>query len=289
MQLASNTLKTLEPPSGPALTFLETVTISSPATLQSSWIMPFQNPEPLQLLRCLCSLNACYLGGSQQGGRSQLNTGILSHPRLTRSFRLTSDLPTSATFTHRRNGAIPLGVSLVTLTLSTLILKSVHVKCGRSSKYPVDMLCWQVDSWFNRSSLQPISWRLRKTQHWIDTYAGTILPEAAEGEEPIPPAIADVTIYPPKTRRPSGRPKDKRIPFTGEVQVPWLQFFIFITSLFIQLVLTHLNLNFSQPPKKTKLIPNKFGRCGSTGHNRTRCVVPIWLWWILYPRAPSFE
>ncbi|KAF3489035.1 hypothetical protein F2Q69_00054561 [Brassica cretica] len=28
-------------------------------------------------------------------------------------------------------------------------------------------------------------------------------------------------------------------------------------------------------PKKKKLVPNKYGRCGGTGHNRTNCVVPI--------------
>ncbi|KAL0713037.1 hypothetical protein Bca4012_020015 [Brassica carinata] len=86
-----------------------------------------------------------------------------------------------------------------------------------------------------------------KTQHWIDTYSGVIYPEAPLGDHPIPPSIAAVTIHPPKTRRPSGRPKDKRIPSTGEVQ----------------------------PSKKRKLTPNKCGRCGGTGHNRTRCVVSI--------------
>lgn len=58
-----------------------------------------------------------------------------------------------------------------------------------------------------------------KTQQWIDTYSGVILPEAPVGDHPIPPDIADVTINPPKTRRPSGRPKENRIPSTGEVQV----------------------------------------------------------------------
>ncbi|CAG7888276.1 unnamed protein product [Brassica rapa] len=28
-------------------------------------------------------------------------------------------------------------------------------------------------------------------------------------------------------------------------------------------------------PKKKKLVPNKCGRCGGTGHNRTNCVLPI--------------
>ncbi|CAF1854256.1 unnamed protein product [Brassica oleracea] len=63
----------------------------------------------------------------------------------------------------------------------------------------------------------------------------------------MPHDIADVTINPPKTRRPSGRPKDKRIPSTGEVHAP----------------------------KKPKVVPNKCGCCGGTSHNRTRFVVPI--------------
>lgn len=66
-----------------------------------------------------------------------------------------------------------------------------------------------------------------KTQHWVNTYAGVIYPEVDPGEIAIPPAIADLTIYPPKTRRPSGRPRDGRIPSTGEIPV------------------THLLLNFS--------------------------------------------
>ncbi|CAN7004612.1 unnamed protein product [Brassica oleracea var. botrytis] len=54
-------------------------------------------------------------------------------------------------------------------------------------------------------------------------------------------------MFPPQTRRPSGRSKDKRVASTGEIP----------------------------PPKKKKLVPNKCGRCGCTGHNRTNCVVPI--------------
>ncbi|KAF3603651.1 hypothetical protein F2Q69_00036403 [Brassica cretica] len=46
-------------------------------------------------------------------------------------------------------------------------------------------------------------------------------------------------------RRPSGRPRDNRIPSTGEIQVP----------------------------KKNKV--NKCVRCGISGHNRTNCVRPI--------------
>ncbi|CAN7018232.1 unnamed protein product [Brassica oleracea var. botrytis] len=62
---------------------------------------------------------------------------------------------------------------------------------------------------------------------------------------PMYHAIERLSLQPPKTRRPSGRPKDKRIPSTGEIQVP----------------------------KKTKL--NRCGRCGVSGHNRTNCKVPI--------------
>ncbi|CAF1926663.1 unnamed protein product [Brassica oleracea] len=56
-----------------------------------------------------------------------------------------------------------------------------------------------------------------------------------------------MTMLPPQTRLPSGRPKDKRVASTGEIPTP----------------------------KKKKLVPDKCGRCGGTGHNRTNCVVPI--------------
>ncbi|CAN6928058.1 unnamed protein product [Brassica oleracea] len=58
-----------------------------------------------------------------------------------------------------------------------------------------------------------------KTQSWKDMYSGVIYPEAPFGELHIPPAIASLNLQPPNTRRPSGRPKDQRIPFTGEIQV----------------------------------------------------------------------
>ncbi|KAF3543494.1 hypothetical protein DY000_02008996 [Brassica cretica] len=54
-----------------------------------------------------------------------------------------------------------------------------------------------------------------RTQTWKDTYAGVIYPEAPFGEIPIPPVIASLNLQPPNTRRPSGRPKDQRIPSTG--------------------------------------------------------------------------
>ena len=76
-----------------------------------------------------------------------------------------------------------------------------------------------------------------KAQHWIDTYSGVILPEAPLGDHPILPAIADVTIYPPRTRRPSGQPKDKRIPSTGEVQVTYFS----LTNYFNTTFLTYLH------------------------------------------------
>ncbi|KAJ0233026.1 MULE transposase domain-containing protein [Hirschfeldia incana] len=84
-----------------------------------------------------------------------------------------------------------------------------------------------------------------KTQTWIDTYSAAIYSEAPDGDIPIPPAISNLNLQPPNTRRPSGRPKDKRIPSGGDLQVP----------------------------KKTK--PNKCSRCGQSGHNRTNCVVTI--------------
>ncbi|CAN6854062.1 unnamed protein product [Brassica oleracea] len=59
-------------------------------------------------------------------------------------------------------------------------------------------------------------------------------------------------MLPPQTRRPSGRPKDKRVASTGEIPVRKIIFSL-----------------------KRKLVPNKCGRCGGTGHNRTNCVLPI--------------
>ncbi|KAF2606235.1 hypothetical protein F2Q68_00043702 [Brassica cretica] len=59
-----------------------------------------------------------------------------------------------------------------------------------------------------------------KTQSWKDMYSGVIYLEAPFGELHIPPAIASLNLQPPNTRRPSGRPKDQRIPSTGEIQVP---------------------------------------------------------------------
>ncbi|CAN6846074.1 unnamed protein product [Brassica oleracea] len=86
-----------------------------------------------------------------------------------------------------------------------------------------------------------------KTQTWIETYAGVIYPDAPIGDFSIPETITSVTMLPPQTRHPSGRSKDKRVASTGEIPAP----------------------------KKKKLFPNKCGRCGGTGHNRTNCVLPI--------------
>ena len=66
-----------------------------------------------------------------------------------------------------------------------------------------------------------------KTQTWKETYAGVIYPEALLGDHPLPPAIERLSLQPPKTRRPSGRPKDKRYPSTGEIQVTKLIHFSF--------------------------------------------------------------
>ncbi|CAN6929520.1 unnamed protein product [Brassica oleracea] len=86
-----------------------------------------------------------------------------------------------------------------------------------------------------------------KTQTWIETYAEVIYPDAPIGDFPIPATITSVIMLPPQTRRPSGRPRDKRVASTGEIPAP----------------------------KKKKLAPNKCGRCRGTGHNRTNCVRPI--------------
>ncbi|KAL0836877.1 hypothetical protein Bca101_088767 [Brassica carinata] len=53
-----------------------------------------------------------------------------------------------------------------------------------------------------------------KTQSRRVTYSGVIYPEALLGDHPVPAAIDSLTLQPPKTRRPSSRPKDKRIPST---------------------------------------------------------------------------
>ena len=58
-----------------------------------------------------------------------------------------------------------------------------------------------------------------KTHTWIETYAGVIYPDAPIGDFPIPETITSVTMLPPQTRRPSGRPKENRIASTGEIPV----------------------------------------------------------------------
>ncbi|KAH0911117.1 hypothetical protein HID58_034438 [Brassica napus] len=52
---------------------------------------------------------------------------------------------------------------------------------------------------------------------WIETYAGVIYPDAPIGDFPIPATINSVIMLPPQTRRPSGRPRDKRVASTGEI------------------------------------------------------------------------
>ncbi|XP_024015956.1 uncharacterized protein LOC112089207 [Eutrema salsugineum] len=86
-----------------------------------------------------------------------------------------------------------------------------------------------------------------KTSTWIDTYAGVIYPEGDAKDVDVPDEVENFILFPPRTRRPSGRPPTVRIPSTGEVPVV----------------------------RKQKAVPNKCTRCFKPGHNRTRCNNPI--------------
>ncbi|CAL9248039.1 unnamed protein product [Arabidopsis halleri] len=86
-----------------------------------------------------------------------------------------------------------------------------------------------------------------KTAAWRATYEGVINPELNLEDVVIPNGIKSGDIYPPRTRRPSGRPKQLRIKSIGEF-----------------------------PKSKTvKVKINRCGRCKKTGHNRTSCTNPI--------------
>lgn len=70
-----------------------------------------------------------------------------------------------------------------------------------------------------------------KTQSWRDTYSGAIYPEAPLGDQDTSTAIESLALQPPKTRRPSGHPKENQIPSTGEIQVTKHRFLLpFFTS-----------------------------------------------------------
>ena len=68
--------------------------------------------------------------------------------------------------------------------------------------------CYRTQTWIDTYS-----------QTWIDTYSGVIYPDAPIGDFPIRETITSVPMFPPQTRRSSGRPKDKRVASTGEIPV----------------------------------------------------------------------
>lgn len=86
-----------------------------------------------------------------------------------------------------------------------------------------------------------------KTSTWRETYSGIINPEGDPKDVDVPEHVKNMVLMPPLTTRPAGRRRKNRIPSTGEFPVA----------------------------KKTKLVPNKCGRCRCEGHNRTRCTNPI--------------
>ncbi|CAF1709058.1 unnamed protein product [Brassica oleracea] len=82
-----------------------------------------------------------------------------------------------------------------------------------------------------------------KTTTWRETYAGIINPEGDPRDVDVPEHVKEMVLMPPLTSRPAGLRRKNRIPSTGEFPVS----------------------------KKTKLIPNRCGRCRGVGHNRSRC------------------
>ncbi|CAH2064898.1 unnamed protein product, partial [Thlaspi arvense] len=80
----------------------------------------------------------------------------------------------------------------------------------------------------------------------VDTYSGVIYPIENAADEDIPPEISKVVLFPPRSRRASGRRKEIRYPSAGEIPVPRVK----------------------------KLIPNKSTKCFQPGHNRNTCSKP---------------
>ncbi|KAL1198736.1 hypothetical protein V5N11_002997 [Cardamine amara subsp. amara] len=86
-----------------------------------------------------------------------------------------------------------------------------------------------------------------KTSTWASTYQGVINPEMDSNEIEIPAEVMERQLIPPHTKRPSGRPREMRIPSTVE---------------------------FGK--KKTWQVKvNRCSRCKRTRHNRVRCGNPI--------------
>ncbi|KAH0893488.1 hypothetical protein HID58_055917, partial [Brassica napus] len=73
--------------------------------------------------------------------------------------------------------------------------------------------------------------------------SGVKLPKDEDFHVDVPEHVKEMVLMPPLTSRPAGLRRKNRIPSTGEFPVS----------------------------KKTKLIPNRCGRCRGVGHNRSRC------------------
>ncbi|CAA7031898.1 unnamed protein product [Microthlaspi erraticum] len=58
-----------------------------------------------------------------------------------------------------------------------------------------------------------------KPTAWVDTYEGIVFPPEEGVDYDFPADLFKVSVMPPNTHRPSGRPKETRIPSTGEVPV----------------------------------------------------------------------
>ncbi|CAA7051948.1 unnamed protein product [Microthlaspi erraticum] len=86
-----------------------------------------------------------------------------------------------------------------------------------------------------------------KPSEWVQTYDDLVtLPEESVDYD-LPPEMGQKNVMPPNTHRPSGRPKETRIPSIGEVPAARVK----------------------------KTVPNKCTRCLGVGHNRARCKAPI--------------
>ncbi|CAH2065627.1 unnamed protein product [Thlaspi arvense] len=79
-----------------------------------------------------------------------------------------------------------------------------------------------------------------------ETYSGVIYPVENAVDKEIPPELTKLVLFPPRSRRASGRRKKTRYPSTGEKLVP----------------------------KVKKLIPNKCTKCFQPEHNRSTCHKP---------------
>ncbi|XP_010456635.1 PREDICTED: uncharacterized protein LOC104738100 [Camelina sativa] len=99
-----------------------------------------------------------------------------------------------------------------------------------------------------------------KTETWRGTYEGIINPEVSDAV--IPVEIKNRVLYPPKARRPAGRPKESRIPSVGEFRVSGHNVYTFV-----------MFRGKKNGVVKTKV--NRCGRCKMTGTNRSSCSNPL--------------